>query len=126
VFVLVLKHQANRSLLHLGGKFGLPHGSILSSDGASWKAGAVHCAQPEPWEGAKINLRPKDRDVKLHGQLESQRFRPLSTELFQYGSRIVVGRFKPTLSPRQREEQEFKRYDRASNSCRTWFHVVLV
>jgi hypothetical protein len=42
VFVLVLKHQANRSLLHLGGKFGLPHGSILSSDGASWKAGAVH------------------------------------------------------------------------------------
>jgi hypothetical protein len=45
VFVLVLKHQANRSLLHLGGKFGLPHGSILSSDGASWKAGAVHSSR---------------------------------------------------------------------------------
>src|SRR5690606_22047093 len=45
VVPLVLQHHPNRSFLYFGGKLRLSHGSILSREGASGKAGAVQSSR---------------------------------------------------------------------------------
>jgi hypothetical protein len=64
MFVAMIQHHPHRTLPDFRGKFGLPHGSILSSEGASGKAGAVQSL-------VRVQLRAPALPKSLHRLMQA-------------------------------------------------------